>query len=101
MGKVELTSDPKRVFNFIMIIFLLSKEGFKELENIIHTGKYPVWVGGGVLTDVEISTVREKGVDLTTFSYLINLTDDKAIKEALATIAEHHPGERVWLEYQP
>jgi len=84
-----------------MIIFLLSKEGFKELENIIHTGKYPVWVGGGVLTDVEISTVREKGVDLTSFSYLINPTDDKAIKEALAIISEHHPGERVWLECQP
>ena len=60
-----------------------------------------MWVGGGVLSDIEISTVREKGVDLTTFSYLINLTDDKAIKEVLEIIAEHHPDERVWLEYQP
>ncbi len=84
-----------------MVIFVLSKEGFKELENIIHTGKYPVWVGGGVLSDIEISTVREKGVDLTGFSYLINPTDDETIKEVLEIIAEHHPGERVWLEYQP
>ena len=84
-----------------MIIFVLSKEGFEELESIIHTGKYPVWVGGGVLTDIEISIVREKGVDLTTFSYLINPTDEKAIEEALVIIAEKHPGERVWLECQP
>jgi len=84
-----------------MVIFALSKEGFKELESIIHTGKYPVWVGGGVLTGIEMSIVREKGVDLTNFSYLINPTDDKAIKEALEIIAEHHPGERVWLECQP
>lgn len=84
-----------------MIMFVLSKEGFKELENIIYKGKYPVWVGGGVLTDMELSIVRDKGIDLTGFSYLINPSDDKAIKEALAIIAEHHPGERVWLECQP
>ena len=84
-----------------MLTFVLSKEGFKELESIIYTGKYPVWVGGGVFTDIEISTVREKGVDLTTFSYLINPSDDEAIEEALVIIAEHHPGERVWLECRP
>jgi len=55
------------MFNFLVIIFVLSKEGFNELESIIYTGKYPVWVGGGVLTGIEMSTVREKGVDLTSF----------------------------------
>lgn len=84
-----------------MVIFVVTRKGFKELEPIIKSGKYPVWVGEGVLTETEIDEVRNMEVDLTNFSYEINPEDDEALDSALSTIAEHHPNQRVWLECKP
>jgi len=84
-----------------MVIFVATKEGYKELESIIRTGKYPVWVGAGVLSDNELNEIREVGVYLTNFSYPIDLGNSEVIEEALESISLHHPNERVWVECVP
>lgn len=45
-----------------MIIFVVTKEGFRELEPIIKTGKYPVWIGDNVLSEPELDRYRETNV---------------------------------------
>jgi phosphoribosylformimino-5-aminoimidazole carboxamide ribonucleotide (ProFAR) isomerase len=84
-----------------MIILVVTRNGFDELKSIIDTGKYPVWIGGGVLSETEIETLRKNDVDLTDFNYSIEADSKEDIECALQTISEHHPGERVWLECQP
>lgn len=84
-----------------MVIFAGTSEGFKELEPIIRSGKYPVWIGAGVLTEDEMDEIRELGVDLTNFLYAIDLGNSEVVEEALESIALHHPNERVWLECIP
>jgi len=84
-----------------MIIFAVTKEGFRELEPVIKTAKYPVWVGGNVLSESELDRYREMDIDITNFSYEIDPANDEELDGALATIAEHHPEERVWLECRP
>lgn len=84
-----------------MVVFVITREGYLELEQIIKTFNYPVWVGAGVLTTNECANLRSSGLDLTDFSYSINPNDIETILGALDTIAIHHPGHRIWLEYQP
>ena len=84
-----------------MVIFAGTREGFKELEPIIRSGKYPVWIGAGVLIDDEINEIRNLGVQLTNFLYAIDLGNSEVVKETLESIALHHPNERVWLEVIP
>lgn len=84
-----------------MIIFVATREGFKELESVILTAKYPVWIGAGVLSSEEMGAVRDQGVYLTNFSYSVDLRDKESVAEALDDIALHHPNERVWLEAMP
>ena len=84
-----------------MVVFAITREGFIELEPIIKTLNYPVWVGAGVLSTNELAGLRSSGLDLTDFSYAIEPTDMEAIQNALETIATHHPEQRVWLEFQP
>lgn len=84
-----------------MIIFASTKKGYSELESLVLSSKYPVWIGKGVLSDEEMSLVREKGVNLTHFNHEIDVRNELELRGALQTIAEHHPGERVWLECQP
>ncbi|WHI52368.1 hypothetical protein P3339_06185 [Microbulbifer sp. MLAF003] len=84
-----------------MVIFAVTRSGYTELEQIIRSALYPVWVGDGVLNEQEIDSLRSSDIDLTNFNYAIDPSDDSALDEALATIAEHHPNERVWLECLP
>ncbi|MBT1065494.1 hypothetical protein KJY73_18045 [Bowmanella sp. Y26] len=84
-----------------MIIFAVTKEGFRELEAVIVTGKYPVWIGSNVLSESELASYREMDLDITNFSYEIDPANNEELDDALATIAEHHPNERVWLECRP
>jgi len=84
-----------------MIIFAVTKEGFRELEAVILTGKYPVWIGSNVLSESELAIYREMDLDITNFSYEIDPANNEVLDDALATIAEHHPNERIWLECRP
>lgn len=84
-----------------MIIFAVTKEGFLELEPVIRTGSYHIWIGNNVLSDSELDSYRKMGVDITNFNYAIAPENKDELDGALETIAEHHPGERVWLECRP
>ncbi len=83
-----------------MIIFILTKEGFNDLSRFAKENKHPIWVGHGVLSQAEIGDLRTNGVNLTEFTYRISHNDQEAINAAINTISEHHPGERIWVEYQ-
>jgi hypothetical protein len=37
-------------------------------------------------------------INVTRYTYSFADTDKATIQDALATIEEHHPGERVWIE---
>lgn len=84
-----------------MVVFAITREGYIELESIIKTLNYPVWVGAGVLSTNELAELRSLGLDLTEFSYAIEPNDIETIQGALETIAVHHPEQRVWVECQP
>jgi len=82
-----------------MVIFVATREGFKELELIILTGEYAVWIGDEVLLDKELDLIRDAGVYATNFLYVIDLNNQEVVNTALEYIALHHPDERVWLEW--
>ena len=58
-----------------MVVFAITREGYLELEPIIKTLNYPVWVGAGVLSTDEHAELRSLGLNLTDFSYAIEPTD--------------------------
>jgi hypothetical protein len=82
-----------------MVIFVATREGFKELESIILTGEHAVWIGAEVLADKELDSIRDAGVYVTNFSYVVDLNNQEVVNAALEDIALHHPDERVWLEW--
>lgn len=81
-----------------MVIFALTQDGYEEMADMIQSVEFSVWVNKGVLTDEEMNNLRGAGVSLTNFTYYVEPTKLDAILEAFATIGEHHPGERIWVE---
>jgi len=83
-----------------MVIFACTREGYFELDSKVLSSASSVWIGAGVLSEAEVADILDQGVNLTCFDYAIAPTDFEQIQGALQTISEHHPGERIWLEFQ-
>lgn len=61
-------------------------------------GSAAVWVNEGVLSPEEMASLRRDGVDLTSISHPLDTGDPDWLVGVLATIVEHHPGQRIWVE---
>ncbi len=82
-----------------MVFFVLTRLGYEELLQKFGNAPSPLWVNAGVLSLVELETLRANGVDVTDFEHVINISDIDAIRDAIHTIQEHHQGLQVWVEY--
>lgn len=86
---------------FFMVIFILTKEGFNEMEPFVKTGEHPIWLNGGVLCQAEIDLLISEDIEVSYFNYVVDIGDEEALAEAIFSVAEHHPGERIWSESKP
>ena len=64
----------------------------------ITQAKASIWCGSDLVTEQEHANLLAHGVDITRLSYALQNADVKLIRRAVDTIAEHHPGEPVWIE---
>jgi hypothetical protein len=81
-----------------MVIFIISIIGFKEMEDTIVSNKWTVWIGKNVLSENQVKKYRDQGLNITVFSTDFNEAKTEVIEEALYTIQEHHPSERLLVE---
>jgi hypothetical protein len=81
-----------------MVFFALTRAGLDEITRQLGRAPSPLWVNEGVMTDAELAELRDKGADVTNFNCRIAPDDTDAIEFALSTVAEHHVGERIWVE---
>jgi len=83
-----------------MVFFVLTRTGYEELLN--RFGKMvpnPLWANKDVFSADELDEMRQQGSEVTNFTYIVNIQDSVEIAEAVQTIQEHHPGQRVWVEF--
>lgn len=66
------------------------------LADALHAAKADdaIWCGSDAITEAEFSQLGRP--NLTRFIY--PLGDRQLIADAISTIEEHHPGQRIWVE---
>ena len=79
-----------------MVYLALTPRGLREILDSSEATKTPVWCSADALSEAEFEKL-ERG-NVTRFTYSLTDADQTTIHGALATIEEHHPGERVWIE---
>jgi hypothetical protein len=84
-----------------MIYFVLTPEGYEELVSKVGQVPSPLWVNDGILSESEITKLRKTGAEITNFMSRIAPHDMSGIANALSTIQQHHPKQRIWVEYAP
>jgi hypothetical protein len=84
-----------------MAFLVLTRTGFEQLTDLFGQLPSPMWVTAGVLSEAELNRLREQGADITDFIHPIAIDDRVGVEDAVGTIAEHHPGQAIWVEYAP
>jgi hypothetical protein len=79
-----------------MVFLALSGDGLAEALCIASSEGGAVWCGADALSEEQFASSGAKR--LTRFTYSLQDADAEVLAEALATIREHHPRERVWVE---
>ena len=84
-----------------MVYLILTKKGFQEHRKKMCETPSPAWLNAGLFPEDEIAEMRKQGAEITVFSHKLSSGELAPLEDELATIAEHHPGHRVWVEYVP
>jgi len=81
-----------------MIYLILSRKGYSDLKYEFVESGNSFWISGNILSKEEAEEHWEKNVNLTVISNEIGVGNSNEIKNVLHDIAEHHPGETIWME---
>jgi hypothetical protein len=76
-----------------MVFLALTPGGL--VEALALASGSPVWCCASAITEAEFAARRSP--NLTRFAYFVS-SSSSCIAEAVVTINEHHPNERVWVE---
>ena len=81
-----------------MVFLAITPSGLAEAL-LLAGGHSPVWCGADAITEAEFAARQANNI--TRFAHsLAGPGSAEVVAEALATIAEHHPGQRVWVEHE-
>ena len=79
-----------------MVLLAITRKGLTEaLLAVAKTGE-PVWCGAEAISEAEFDSTVPKNV--TRFIYGLTGEDAVLLQDAIGTIAEHHPGQSIWVE---
>ena len=78
-----------------MVALILTRPGFDDIHRRMDPTHDATWLNAHVLTEPEITALRNAGHNVTTFAYPLNPAD---LASAIDTIREHHPGQIIWTE---
>ncbi|WP_338762494.1 hypothetical protein [Massilia sp. METH4] len=79
-----------------MVYLALSQQGLRDILNASEAANAPIWCSADALSEAEFEKL-ERG-NVTRFTCSLADADTATIQDVLATIEEHHPGERIWIE---
>jgi hypothetical protein len=79
-----------------MIFLAITREGLNEALALAKQDNYPVWCTSDAITESKFNTMNY--ANLTRFNYSFTLIELEVLVDAIETIKEHHPDEKIWIE---
>ncbi|ANH73067.1 hypothetical protein ACS15_3485 [Ralstonia insidiosa] len=82
-----------------MVFLAITPEGLQRALQLASDANLPIWCGSDAVSDAEYSKLA--GRNVSRFVYPLHGASAEVLQGAVDTIAEHHPGEQVWVEHAP
>jgi hypothetical protein len=84
-----------------MATLVLTRAGFDDILQTLGRVPPQLWVNAGVLSELELANHRAAGYDITNFTAFVDLSSPSEVEHAIQVVREHHPLQRIWVEYPP
>lgn len=82
-----------------MVFLAISPEGLQRALQLASEANLPIWCGTDAISEPDYAKLA--GRNVSRFVYPLRGASAQALQDAIDTIAEHHPGEPVWVEHLP
>lgn len=79
-----------------MVYLAFTRQGLQEILAAPEAAGIDIWCSADAISQEEFNQLNR--VNVTRFIYSLKNADEATMKDALSTIEEHHPGERLWVE---
>jgi hypothetical protein len=79
-----------------MVFFAITATGLKEALQLAGSSM-PVWCSANAISEADYWAL--KASNLSRFVYALEGNTDSLLVDALNTIEEHHPNQRIWIEH--
>lgn len=80
-----------------MVLLAITPEGLQRALQLASDANLSIWCGSDAVSDADYSKLA--GRNVSRFVYPLRGASTEALQDAVDTIAEHHPGEPVWVEH--
>ena len=82
-----------------MIYLIFTQEGFKEAQATLLEEKATLWVNHNFLSDEQVTTLNQGGVNVHHFPEKVDASNEKSILAALKDIEQDAPKTEIFVEY--
>ena len=79
-----------------MVFLAITQSGLDEILEFTRNSSTPIWCGSNAISEEKYANLE--GSNISRFNYSLDGADEVALADALGTIAEHHPDEKIWIE---
>ena len=80
-----------------MVFLAISPEGLQRALQLASEANLPFWCGSDAMSEADYGKLA--GRNVSRFVYPLRGASTEVQQGAVETIAEHHPGEPVWVEH--
>jgi hypothetical protein len=81
-----------------VVLLVLEPDAVADALLVAQSANAAVWIGSDAMTHEEHFRRASGGLNISRFAYPLSGASPDVVEDAVATIAEHHPGETVWLQ---
>jgi len=79
-----------------MVYLVFTPQGLQEVLASPEAAYTDIWCSADAISQDEFDQLSS--INVTRFIYPLKDADEAKMRDALPTIEEHHPGERLWVE---
>jgi len=82
-----------------MSYLIFTKAGFEEAEPSLLADKAGLWINENVLSDLQLSVLKDKGIDVQFLPEITKPSDEKAVVRAIEYIEHRDADVELLVEY--
>ena len=81
-----------------MVYLAIEPSAVAEAIELTRQNGAALWLGVDAIGPEEHARLCKSGLNITRFTYPLSGASEATLSQSIATVAQHHPGETLWVQ---